>query len=209
MIGRRTLDVIAGSLAIAAYLCLAVAARAVYPSPFNPTNNWLSDLGNPLMNPSGALLYRIGCILAGFLLVLFFAGLGFLCAGQSKRVSIYMRIAQALGALGGLALLLTGVFSEGNHPSHSTWSAVLYISFGTAVFFVGLAFVFMPGFSRMLSYLAFAITACDWVMSAFNKTHFLEWIVVALMLLFVGCLSVRLARLPIAVPGIVTGRRQT
>jgi hypothetical membrane protein len=196
MAGRRTVVVISGFACIAVYLSFTVAARAFYPTSFDPAGNWLSDLGNPSLNPSGAVLYRLGCILTGLLLVSFFVALGFLRAGRPKRVSIYTAIAQALGAVSGLALVLTGIFSEGNHSSHSFWSAVLYISFGTAVFFVGLAFVFMPGFSRSLSYLAFAITACDWVMAAFNTTRFLEWIVVTLMLVFVAALAVRLSRSP-------------
>jgi len=185
--------VLSGSLTIAVYLAFTLAAYSGYPHSFSPGGNWLSDLGNPLLNPSDALLYRLGCILTGVILAVFFAVLGPLRSGQPKRVRVYLLIAQALGALGGLALVLTGIFSEGTHSSHSFWSAVLYISFGTAVFFLGLAYLFIPGFSRRLSYLAFAITACDWVMSAFNRTHFLEWIVVALMLLFVGALSVRVA----------------
>jgi hypothetical membrane protein len=192
-VNRNSVIVLSGSLTIAVYLAFTVAAYAGYPRSFSPGGNWLSDLGNPLLNPSHALIYRLGCILTGVILVVFFAALAPLRSGQPKRVRVYLLIAQALGALGGLALMLTGVFSEGTHSSHSFWSAVLYISFGTAVFFIGLAYLFIPGFSRKLSYLAFAITACDWVMAAFNQTHFLEWIVVALMLMFVGALSVRVA----------------
>lgn len=114
--------------------------------------------------------------------------------GQPTKVRIFFSLSQGFGLIASLALIMTGIFSEGAHASHSLWSAVLYISFGTAVFFCGWAFLYLPRFSRSLSYLAFAITVIDWVMSAFNKTYFLEWIVVALMLVFVGAVSYRVCR---------------
>ena len=178
MARRLTLTAVAGALSILVYLCFTVISYAYYPASYNPRDNWLSDLGNGSLNPSGALLYRLGCILTGALLALFFVGLRVMRQGQPKKVTIFFSLSQGFGLIAALALVLTGIFSMGAHASHSFWSAVLYISFGTAVFFCGWAFLYLPRFSRSLSYLALAITMINWLMSAFNKTHFLEWIVV-------------------------------
>lgn len=194
MTRRLTLTAVAGTLSILVYLCFTVISYAHYPAAYNPRDNWLSDLGNGSLNPSGALLYRLGCILTGALLALFFVGLRVMTRGRPTKVRIFFWLSQGFGLIAALALVLTGIFSEGAHASHSFWSAVLYISFGTAVFLCGWAFLYLPRFSRSLSYLAFAITVSDWVMSAFNKTHFLEWIVVTLMLVFVGAVSYRVSR---------------
>ena len=64
-----------------------------------------------------------------------------------------------------------------------------------AVFFTGWAFLYFPGISRRFSYFALALTAVDWVMGMFKKTHFLEWLMVAMMLVYVGTLSWRIARI--------------
>jgi hypothetical protein len=193
--GRRlTLTSVAGPLGILVYLCFTIVSFTFFSGPFNPRDNWLSDLGNGAVNPSGALLYRLGCVLTGVLVISLFAGLYAVARGRTRKVRIFLGVAQGFGALSGAALVLTGIFSLGAHASHSFWSAVLYISFGTAVFFYGWAFLFLPSFSRKLSYLAFGLTVFDWVMAAFSHTHFLEWIMVALMLLFVAAISVRSAR---------------
>jgi hypothetical membrane protein len=181
-----------GILAIVAYIALAIASYAYYPAPFNPRDNWLSDLGNSALNPSGAFLYRFDGVLVGVLLALFFVGLRPLARGQEKRVKIFLALAEAFGFIAGVALAMTGVFSEGQHASHWLWSAVLFVCVGTAVFFSGFAVLRHPGFSRRLSYLAFALTVIDWAMAAFHGTRFLEWVLVTLLLCSVGALSYRM-----------------
>jgi hypothetical protein len=189
MTRRFTLTTVAGSLSIVAFLALALASYARYPSAFNPRDNWLSDLGNSLLNPSGSVLYRVAAVLTGVLLALFFVGIGSLAQGQQTRVKVFLLLGRLFGMISALAVVMTGIFSEGQHSSHSLWSAVLYICFGTAAFFIGWALLYVRGFPRGLSYFAFVITVFDWVMSVFNQTHFLEWVMVALMLLFVGIVS--------------------
>jgi hypothetical protein len=194
MVRHSQIAALAGALSILVYLAFGVASYAQYPAAFNPLDNWLSDLGNVEANPSGALLYRLGCVLAGLLLALLFVELWALWAGRPVKVRIFLLLSQAFGILGAFAFLMSGIYSLGTHASHSFWSAMLFIAFGTAFFFLGWGFLYMQGMSRSLSYLAFAITVADWVMSAFNKTYAFEWVVVALMLVFVGALSYRLGR---------------
>ncbi len=194
MTRRLALTPTAGAVAILAYLCFALTSYAYYPTAFNPLDNWLSDLGNGSLNPPGALLYRLGSVLTGVLLALFFIGLRAVYRNQPTRVRIFFLLGQVFGVIGAFALLMSGVFSLGAHASHAFWSVLLFISFGTAIFFCGWAFLYFPRLSRGLSYFAFAITASDWVMSAFNGSRLLEWIVVALMLAFVGAVSYRVQR---------------
>ncbi len=191
---RLTLSTTAGMLAILVYLVFTLVSYAYYPTAFNPRDNWLSDLGNADLNPSGALFYRLGSGLTGVLLALFFIGLWEVSRGRSTRVRVFVRLSQIFGVIGAFALLMSGIFSLGAHASHSLWSVMLYIALGTAMFFCGWTFLYFPRLSRHLSYFAFAVTAINWVMAAFNKTHFIEWIVVALMLVFVGAVSLRMIR---------------
>src|SRR6266446_76372 len=64
-----------GLFAIVCYLAFALLAFAHSPLPSSPLNNWLSDLGNPKLNPSGALFYNIGIVATASVLPLFFLGL--------------------------------------------------------------------------------------------------------------------------------------
>jgi hypothetical protein len=64
MRARYPLTTIFGLLSIGAYLSLTVVAFAYYPASFSPGANWLSDLGDRLLNPQGAAYYRGAAILA-------------------------------------------------------------------------------------------------------------------------------------------------
>jgi Protein of unknown function (DUF998) len=195
MRNRLRLAAATGALAIVAYVTLAAASYASYPTAFSPLDNWLSDLGNTDLNPSGSLLYRLDAVVIGILLALFFIGIRFSALDQRNRGRVFITLAQVFGLVAAFALLMTGIFSEGTHASHSLWSNVLYVSFGMAVFFSGWAFLYFAHIPRGLSYLAFLVTAATWAMSALNKTFLLEWILVALMLLFVGAVSYRMMTL--------------
>ena len=70
-----SLSFVTGLFAIVCYLAFALLAFAHYPLPYSPLNNWLSDLGNPNLNPSGALFYNIGIVATASILPLFFLGL--------------------------------------------------------------------------------------------------------------------------------------
>ena len=76
MKARATLVTISGLLTIVVYLSLSLVAYADYPTSFTPADNWLSDLGNRLLNPQGAVYYRTAVVLIGALLAVFFIALG-------------------------------------------------------------------------------------------------------------------------------------
>jgi hypothetical protein len=128
--------------------------------------------------------------LSGILLALFFVALGGLFRQQGGKRRAFMTVAEVFGVLAALALIMTGVFSEDRATPHSTFSVILYISFGTAVWFVGWAFLYAPGHMRRLSYFAFAVTAATWAFAVLPHTHWLEWVAVFLLLAFVGVVAV-------------------
>jgi hypothetical protein len=54
------------------YLAFTAIALAYYPQTYSPLTNWLSDLGNPTVNPSGALYYDAGGVVTSVALIFFF-----------------------------------------------------------------------------------------------------------------------------------------
>lgn len=194
MKARSTLVTITGLLTVVVYLSLTLVAYAYYPASFAPGSNWLSDLGNRLLNPHGAVYYRSAAVVSGALLAIFFIALGASFRRRGGKRAIFMTVAAVLGVIGALALFLTGVFPEDTGGPHSASSAVLYVAFGTAVWFVGWAFLYAPASSRRLSYFAFCVAAATWAFAILPRTFWLEWVAVFLLLLFVGVVAVVMRR---------------
>lgn len=194
---RFPLTTVAGLLSILVYLSLTVVAYAYYPASFSPGANWLSDLGDRLLNPQGAAYYRSAAVLTGALLAVFFIALGSSVRRQGGKRAVFMNVAEALGLVAALALILTGAFPEDTGTPHSASSAVLYVSFGTAVWFAGWAFLQRPGrSSRPLGYFAFCVAAATWAFAVLPHAYWLEWVAVFLLLLFVGVVAVAMSREP-------------
>jgi hypothetical protein len=69
------LTFLGGIAAVAAYLGAALVSYQLYPRPFGPLGNWLSDLGNAHLDLSGAVVYNVGVVLTGVGLLAFFRGI--------------------------------------------------------------------------------------------------------------------------------------
>jgi hypothetical membrane protein len=69
------LSSLSGAAVIVLYCVFTFSSWALYPTPYNPATNWLSDLGNSTYNPTGAILYNLGCIFTGIALFPFFIGM--------------------------------------------------------------------------------------------------------------------------------------
>ena len=78
---------------------------------------------------------------------------------------------------------------------HSVASTVLFVLFGTAVWFAGWAFR-RGSAPRWLSYLAFAVAAATWAFAVLPHTYWLEWVAVFLLLVFVGAVAVAMDKEP-------------
>jgi hypothetical membrane protein len=90
---------------------------ALYPTPFNPFSNFLSDLGNSAGNASGAIFYNVGCVLTGIAYIIFLGGLHKWYTSEKTR-KIEIMTAQAIGFLAAFSLMMIGVFSENAGDIH-------------------------------------------------------------------------------------------
>ena len=187
---RLTLTTGSGIFAILVFLSLGAVSYARYPAAFSVTKNWLSDLGNQTLNPHGAAIFRFDVILVGLVMGLFFAGLAVWRRRQRTRTRVFVSLAQLFGLVSGLAMMMTGVFSEGQHASHSLWALLFFISSGASVFLSGLAFLHHRHPSKKLTYLAFSLAVLEWAMAGVSKIHLLEWVVIAVLLLYFAFVAV-------------------
>src|SRR6266540_2705326 len=119
---------VTGFMATAIYLICTTVAFFDYPHVYSPFANWLSDLGNPIINPTGAFSYNLGCVLTGLCLTFFSLGLKIWNDGDRKRRTLLV-IAQVTGILSSLALIVSAFFPLGAQTLIHTISGKAHIFF--------------------------------------------------------------------------------
>jgi hypothetical membrane protein len=185
---------IAGILAVVCYLVFTIIAYSQYPFPYSPTSNWLSDLGNPNLNPQGAIFYNIGIISTACLLVLFFLGLS-VWKIEDKRVQIIMlRLAQGFGILGAFCMLMSAIFPINLFKIHSFWSTSLYIFLSTSFIFSAAMLRYHQRVHKWLLILGVSTAMMVILTSIFPNAYVLEWITLFLFLGYVVLLSIETIR---------------
>ena len=195
---------IAGIAAAAVYLIFALVAFLKYPGVYGPLTNWLSDLGNPLANPSGAIFYRLGCTLSGLALVLFYLKLGIWNTG-SKKTRVLLTVAQCTGVFAAVSLIITAIFPLGTSTGiHSLWSMMLYISLGFFLTFSATALMKNPAFKKTFGYYAFLTAVVNFVFGAIlHEILWVEWISVGMFIAYVLMITYNSVVLVRASQGIV------
>ena len=176
----------AGIAAVVVYLIFALVAFLRYPGAYGPLTNWLNDLGNPLDNPSGAIFYRLGCMLSGAALILFYLRLGIWNPG-SKKTRVILNVAQCMGVFSAVCLIITGILPLGTSTEiHSLWSIMLYISLGFFLTFSATALMKNPAFKKGFGYYAFLTAAVTFIFGAIlHEMFWAEWISVGMFIVYV------------------------
>jgi hypothetical protein len=189
MINNRQVWV-TGFMATAIYLICATVAYFNYPLAYSPFANWLSDLGNPINNPTGAFSYNLGCILTGICLTFFFLGLEIWNDGDKKR-RILLTIAQVMGALSSLALIVSAFFPLGSQTLIHTISGKAHIFFaGFFLTFSATVFLKHAHSPKWFAYLGLLAALINFIYGAFLHSVFIaEWAAIGLFILYVLMIS--------------------
>jgi hypothetical membrane protein len=183
-----------GILAVMCYIGFTILAFSHFPLPYSPTSNWLSDLGNPNLNPQGAIFYNFGIIATAMLLILFFLGL-FVWRIVNKRIQITMLyLGQGCGVLGALCMIMSAIFPINMFKAHSLWSTALYIMLSTGFVFLAAALRYHSNIPRWLLILGISTAPSVILMSMFKTTYVLEWITLILFLSYVSLVGIETRR---------------
>jgi hypothetical membrane protein len=172
----------------AVYLVLAGIAAMHYPHPYWPLREWLSDLGNRRVNPDGAVFYRIGSAAGGLGTIGFFAGLT-VRHGAATTLKPALVTMQLLGALAGVAFIMTGVYPADMWPIHFAWSTVVFLSFGLSLIVSLFVFPNPRRSYRALTPLAIFCSLCV-VAGEFVRISWLEWVTLGGFLAYVGVFGI-------------------
>ena len=180
-----------GFLLVLTYTFATIISYLLFPAPFSPVTNWLSDLGNYGWNPIGAFFYNIGCIVTGAFLFSFFIGLRAWYL-EAKWTTRLMKLSQIIGFASAVALILIGIFSEDFGFQHQLWSAV-YFLLNFFLIFMGsiVVFVYDNGKYRKYSIFGFIVVGINLTLILgvyffLSHLHIFEWITVFSSLAFVA-----------------------
>jgi len=182
---KYPISLIAGVLVIAFYCTFTFISWALFPPPFSPFENWLSDLGNSSFSPNGALFYNLGCILTGSALFPFFLGM-YKWYRDELWHKIIGIVVQVIGLYAGFALIMIGVFSEDFMEQHIFWSRVFFEVILLVLIFASIFLLFHKDFIKPIAIYGFVVAILDLIFVFVIGTPILEWFVVFTALGFVG-----------------------
>jgi hypothetical protein len=202
---KFSLSSITGLLAVLIFVAFTFTSLALYPVPYNPLYNWLSNLGNINLNPLGAVFFNSGCIISGLVLIPFFAGL-YIWKPARKWSKILLLLGEILGILGSISLIMVGVYPETSIHQHIFASTGVFGSLFIIVVLLSMALYNNPKFIRGVAYYGLIPIVVDlsflYVLSLYNNilayyhspvpVPGLEWAIVFSSLLWVGLLSVNM-----------------
>lgn len=175
------------TLGAATYITFTILAYSRYPLPFSPLQNWLSDLGNQIDNPQGAIFYNTGVILTALLLGAWFVGLSKWRLTNNVAHQRLLAIAQVTGILSIIGLIMSALNPINMPEVHSFWSQIHFILSGIAFGFSVTALRYHTHFSNRILYLGIGSAALPFLMYTFGegRAYWMEWIAVALFILYI------------------------
>jgi len=168
------------------YVVFASVAFSKNPQPISPLNNWLSDLGNQVTNPNGAIFYNIGVIsCAVFLAIWFTAGLS---QWRMKDHIIQQRllsVTQVLGALTAIALMMSALYPINHLKEHAFWSDINFILFGISFAFSVAALRHHSYIPRALLYFGGVGAILPSLFLILNSMYWLEWAAISVFIIYI------------------------
>lgn len=168
-----------GILAVFIFLTSLLISYLLFPGHYSPLQNWVSDLGNVRFSPQGAIFFNFGCIITGLVFIPFLVALSWWEPNSRKKT---LKIAQILGLMAAVFLIMVGVFPEVCKPWHWIWSALF---FTTLLFFLVTILTALwnnPIFPKALAYYGILVLLVDlslitiYILSIGISKPLFEWI---------------------------------
>jgi len=184
---------------ISYFLCFFISL-SLYPLPFSPVNNWMSDLGNSSYNPQGAIWFNIANILSGVGLVLFYVGFS-VWYGEEGKQNFLMKLTQVAGFLNAFAIVMVGIFSEDYGAFHGVLAGLFFHTNLVVLIFTFLAFRSLPQFPKWIARYCLLVAGLNLSFIVFSFTVFymfplplLEWMTVVAGYPLVGLFLAKMIR---------------
>jgi len=165
---------LAGLLTVLAFINLTWFSLTIFPGEFTPFNHSLSDLGVNMLNPRGAIYYKLALILSGIGLYFFFLGLKVWYEKSRYGIANIM-----IGSLVGISFVAEGI----NVISTSNFFIICF-----AMFSMGTVLLNHPKMPKWLSIFSIVAGSISVVLYFFNPI-WLSWLITLSWLLFITFVS--------------------
>lgn len=191
---RKHLSIIVfGLLASITFFVVSVVAYTKVPGEFSPFTHWVSDLGNPEVNPEGEKIFNYGCILVALFFILFDLALCDIKT-RGKRRKILLAISEVFGIISASAMVGLALFHAGQ-PTITHYMFASTVLFFASTFFLGTVSSlkrFEIVKNTTVFYVFFAIFLASIVALLVFRQLIGEWIAVGLVILYLGYFSTRM-----------------
>lgn len=140
-----------GMLALVVFSIFVLISALLYPTPYTPLYDWLSNLGNADLNPSGALFFNWGCIITAIILILFFTCL-YRWNPISKRNKLLLFLGIFFGIFACISLIGVGIFPETHIQMHVLAASGVFGSLFIIIILLSTALFNHPKFMHIVAY---------------------------------------------------------
>jgi hypothetical membrane protein len=195
---------IAGLLAVLTFGVFTVISIFLFPVPYNPLYEWVSNLGNIYFNPIGSYFFNWGCIITGLILIIFFGGLYIWNPRETWR-KILLLVGMLLGIISSISLIMVGIFPETYIHQHVIAATGVFGLLFIIIILLNVALFKNPKFMRLIAYFGLLVVIVDIIFiysimanGISNNLHpmlpipGLEWGAVVTSLIWVGLLSLNM-----------------
>lgn len=161
IMGRQVnyLDLL-GIAAFISFTIFTLTSLFLYPTPYNPLYEWLSNLGNYHLNPVGYIFFNMGCLITGLILIPFFINLRrSRPTSKYKMVLVYLVI--VLGVIASLSLMGVGLFPETHIKMHLMAASGVFGTMFLIIILLTVAFYKQPEYKSILIYWGFVAVLTD------------------------------------------------
>jgi hypothetical membrane protein len=182
---------IGGFAVIVLYCVFTFISAVLYPPPYGPMTNWLSDLGSWSGNPSGAIYYNVGCVATGLALFPFYMGLYKWYDARIWRRAM-LATGQVLGLCSAFSLMMIGVFSADSGKPHLFWSAAFFTLNFVVILVVITSLITHPRFMKLIGFYGYLVTFASLIFDFTIGGPLVEWFTVFTALGFAGLLVINM-----------------
>lgn len=167
-------------IAVILYCLLTYVSILHYPAFFDPFSDYLSKLGNSILNPTGAIYYNLAVIQTGLMLLLTYLGI-YLALKNTERHQILL-IATGFGLFNAFTIIMSGVFSEDIYLLHFIFSMLIFATWIPVLISMNYILFNQGGYAKWISYYGFVLAAFNimfviFVLSFGTDTgSIIEWI---------------------------------
>ena len=155
-----SLSAVTGLVAFIIFTAFTITSVILYPTHYNPLYDWLSNLGNINLNPSGAFFFNGGCIISGLILIPFFVGL-YAWKPQRTLGKILLLIGMVIGIFASISLIMVGIYPETQIIHHVQAATAVFSSLFLIIIVINLALFENPKFIRGVAYFGILAVLID------------------------------------------------